>query len=144
MCDILKEKKEFLKSKFSFLISNGFTYLGKEETNIILIYSYKKDDLILTVSFDIREHIISINLRDINNHDVVNLLTNILDSKIGDEEARETLKVSIQRIYKESEKYKYGMIKEHFESIILLYVDFIEKNIGEITRWKYKKKSNRY
>lgn len=140
MNDIMDEKKEFMKSKFDFLLANGFSYLGEQETNIIFIFRYKKGNIIFLTSYDFMEEFIGVSLRDENNHnDVINYLTNVLDAKIGSEEEREKIKTSIQNVYKDSKKCKYLMPIEHFKAIVNLYADFVEKHIYEISNWRYEK-----
>jgi hypothetical protein len=139
MGSTMTEKREYMKSKFKFLTDYGFTNPSIQQTNIVLILEYKKGELILSASYDFRDEFIDIYLQDINNHDVVHLLTNILDANIRTDVERKRLKESLNNIYRESKKYKYGMPIALFETIVTLYADFVERNIKEITAWRYDK-----
>lgn len=128
---------KIVKSKFDFLIKEGFSYSYDKDSYICFTLEYRKGDVIIIPGYDFREHDFSVSLRDINNRNFLNLHTNILDTEIGTLESRVNLQQSATNIFIDSGRYHHGMSKKHFESIVTLYAVFVRENLDDILKWSY-------
>jgi hypothetical protein len=128
---------KIVKANFDFLINHGFSYSYEKDSYICFTLEYQKGDIIIIPGYDFREHDFSVYLRDVNNKNAFDLHVNILETKIGTLESRTKLEQSVKIVFIDSEKYKHGMPKKHFESIVTLYADFVKENLNDILNWKY-------
>lgn len=128
---------KIVKSKFDFLIKEGFSYSYDKDSYICFTLEYRKGDVIIIPGYDFREHDFSVCLRDIRNRNFLSLHINILDTEIGTLESRVKLQQSVNNIFIDSEKYRHGMPKKHFESIVTLYAVFVKDNLDDILKWVY-------
>lgn len=148
-------KKQIILSKFKFLLYNEFYIVDSHKTNFYLSFIYKKDNINIIPSYDFREKIFSVGIKD-SNDDKPWRIKRITDTSIGTSNSKKCLLDSVNKIkeeYKRIIEENPGFLQnlfnrkhirkenEYREYMFLkftdLYAEFVRDNIDDIINWKY-------
>lgn len=129
--------EKIAKENFEFLLSRGYKFTNPKNSYICFGLLYQKDELIIQISYDYREHYLDVGLRRINYPiNILNIYMDILNTDISTPQKREDLKKSVENARLNSNDFKFGLRKDDYILMVKLYADFVRENLEQIESWK--------